>query len=201
MKKTLTLVGLALVLITLVGCAKEPTVEMDAAKQALEAAKQAEAAQYASESLSAAQDQLAQLETEVAAQKERFALMRSYDKAKEIAASAKAAAEKAQADAVEGKNRARDEASQLISDVRTALEEVKALIAQAPRGKNEALAIQEMQGDLAGVESSLPEIESAFSSERYLDAIAKAEAAKQTVEGVRTEITTAIEASKAGRRR
>ena len=84
---------------------------------------------------------------------------------------------------------------------RTALEEVKALIAQAPRGKNEALAIQEMQGDLAGVESSLPEIESAFSSERYLDAIAKAEAAKQTVEGVRTEITTAIEASKAGRRR
>ena len=94
-------VGLA---ITVTGCASPPNADVDAAKAAVDKATTAGADQYAAESLKAAQDARAALEAELKAQEGKA--FKSYDKTKELAIAAKAAGDKATADAVAGKEKA-----------------------------------------------------------------------------------------------
>ena len=90
MRKALLLTPVLLVALVVVGCAKPPQAEIDAAKNAVQAAVSAEAGDYAGESLQEAQDAVAQLEQELKAQEEKFALFRSYKKASELANERKA---------------------------------------------------------------------------------------------------------------
>ena len=92
-----------LVLAFAAACGTRPTAEIDAAKAALDSAS-ATAAQYAPESLKAAQDTNAALDAELADQDAKW--IKSYDRARELAASARLASEKAIADATAGKARA-----------------------------------------------------------------------------------------------
>mgnify|MGYP001765340840 CR=1 FL=1 len=198
MRKTMMVFGLMLVL-AMVGCQKPPQVEIDGAKAALDAARTAEAMDYAPDSLRAAEDATAALDAELKAQEQKFALFRSYKKSKELAAAALAAGEKASADAAAGKEEAKQQAQALITDATTALNDAKALLEKAPRGKGTQADIEAMKGDLAGVESSLAEAQNAFNAEKYLDAKSKAEAAKAAAGNVKSAIEQAIEAKK-GRR-
>jgi protein TonB len=90
--------------ITVTGCASPPTADVDAAKAALDKASTERADQYAPESLKAAQDAGAALDAELKAQESKW--FKSYDKTKELAASAKAAGDQAAADAVTARERA-----------------------------------------------------------------------------------------------
>jgi len=92
--------GLAL-LVT--GCAAPPAAEVDAAKAAVDKAVTDGAGQYAAESLKAAQDAQAALDAELTAQESKW--FKSYDRAKELAIAAKAAGDKAAAEAVAARNR------------------------------------------------------------------------------------------------
>ena len=90
--------------ITVTGCASPPNADVDAAKAALDRAATDRAGQYAAESLKAAQDARAALDVELKAQEGKW--FASYDKTKELAVAAKAAGDKAEADAVAGKEKA-----------------------------------------------------------------------------------------------
>jgi hypothetical protein len=189
--------GLALLALVASGCSKPPETEIAAVNTSLQSATTAGAGEYAPESLAAAESAKRDLDAELKVQQEKFALFRSYDKSKQLAATAKSAADKAAADAAAGKTRAKEEATQLAGEAKTAIEEVKAMIEKAPRGKGSQADIAAMKSDLAGIEASLSEIDSAMAEERYLQAKAKAEAAKQNVEQIRNEILQAMEATKA----
>jgi hypothetical protein len=195
-KLSMGVLGIAVLLIAATGCAKPPEAEIQAVSTAIQGAQSAEAAEYAPESLAAAESAKRDLDAELKVQEEKFSLFRSYDKAKELAAAAKTAADKAAADAAEGKNQARDEATALLSEVRTAIEETKTLLDKAPRGKGSQADIAAMKSDLAGIETSLAEVDSAMTEERYLQAKAKAAAAKQNIEQIKNEILQAMEAVK-----
>jgi TonB family protein len=106
-----------LVLTFATACETRPTAEIDAAKAALDNAS-ATAAQYAPESLKAAQDTNAALDGELAAQDAKW--IRSYDRARELAASARLASEKAIADATAGKARAEAAAAAAAAKVKAA---------------------------------------------------------------------------------
>jgi protein TonB len=93
--------GLALVV---TGCAAPPTVEVDAAKAAVDKAVADHADQYAAESLKVAQEARAALEAELTAQEGRW--FKSYDRTKQLATAAKAAGDKAAAEAVAAKEEA-----------------------------------------------------------------------------------------------
>src|SRR5580765_85842 len=102
MRVTLRFLAISLGLaIALTGCASPPSADVDAAKAAVDKATADHADQYAAESLKAAQDARAALDAELKAQEGK--LIKSYDKTKELAAAAKAAGDKASADAVAGK--------------------------------------------------------------------------------------------------
>jgi len=186
-------------LLVLAGCGKPPEAEIGAADQSLGEARSAEAGEYAPESLKAAEDARAQLDAELKAQEDKFALFRSYDKATELATAAKSAAERAKTDAVEGRERAREEASAMIAQVRTSVLEVQQLLDSAPKGKGTEADLAVLRSDLTGVETALAEMDTAFGEEQYLESIAKAEAAKQSVDAIRGEIERAMEMAKSRR--
>lgn len=183
------------------GCSKPPATEIEAADASIDVATAAEAAEYAPESMQAVSDAKAKLDAELKAQEEKFAWFRSYDDTKTAAEELRAAAEKAEQDAVEGRRVAREEAAQLISDVRTTLDEVKTMLDKAPRGKGSEVDIAVLKGDLAGIETSLVEMEGSFAAEDYLESKAKATAALEGTQKVRAEIERAIDLSKNRTRR
>lgn len=105
MRVTLRFLAMSLGLVlTVTGCASPPSADVDAAKAAVDKAATAGAGQYAAESLKAAQDARAALDAELKAQEGKS--FKSYDKTKELAIAAKAAGDKATADAVAGKEKA-----------------------------------------------------------------------------------------------
>jgi protein TonB len=105
MRVIVTLRAIALGLaITVAGCASPPNADVDAAKAAIDKAAADRADQYAPDSLKAAQDARAALDAELKAQEGKWS--KSYDKTKELAVAAKAAGDKASADAIAGKERA-----------------------------------------------------------------------------------------------
>jgi len=100
---TLRVIALGLA-ITVAGCASPPNADVDAAKTAIDKAVSDNAAQYAADSLKVAQDAWASLDAELKAQEGKW--FKSYDTAKELAVAAKAAGEKASADAIAAKAQA-----------------------------------------------------------------------------------------------
>ena len=90
--------------ITVMGCASPPNADVDAAKAAVDRAANDRAGQYAAESLKAAQNARTALDVELKAQEGKW--LKSYDKTRELAVAAKAAGDKATADAVAGKEKA-----------------------------------------------------------------------------------------------
>ena len=90
--------------ITVTGCSSPPTADVDAAKAAIDKAATDRADQYAADSLKVAQDARAALDAELKAQEGKW--FKSYDKTKELAVAAKAAGDKAEADAIAGKEKA-----------------------------------------------------------------------------------------------
>jgi trimeric autotransporter adhesin len=182
-------------------CAQPPTTIVDGAKAALEAAKAAEAGDYAAGALAEAQTAQAALEAELKAQEGKFALTRSYTKTAELAAAAKAAADKAVADAAAGKEAMKSEVAGSIETVKASVAAVKDLLAKAPKGKGSAADIETMTTDLAGIEASFADADSAFAAGKYQDAKAKLAAAQQGADKIKADIDAAIAAKSAATRK
>jgi len=179
-------------MVTLVACASAPKAEIDAAKAAVDQAAAAGAGEYAGDALKAAQDANAALEAEVKAQEGKW--FASYTKTNELAAAAKAAGEKAVADAAAGKAKAKEEATMAIADAKTVLGEAQALLDKAPKGKGTAADIEAMKTDLVNATTAITEAEGSLTGERFLDAKAKAESAKTAATTVKTAVEAAMAA-------
>ena len=182
------IVGTAL-LVT--GCAQPPTEAVDKARVALEMARSSQAADYATESYRAAEDAVAALDAELQVQSEAFALTRSYEKTAELAAAAARAAEKATEDADAAREATMKEAAALLEEVRLSVAETVEMLAQAPKGKGSQADLEAMKMDIEGIQSGLSDFEAAFAAGRYKEALAKAQAASETLNRIKTDIQTA----------
>jgi len=98
---------LPMLIVPLAGCSAPPTAEADAARQSLASASSAGADKYAAGSYKEAQAAQASLDAELKAQDGKF--IKSYDRARELAAAAKTAADKAATDAKSARERAEAE--------------------------------------------------------------------------------------------
>jgi TonB family protein len=90
--------------VTTAGCGAPPTADIDAAKTAITNAVAAGAGDHAAASLKAAEEAQAALDAELKAQEGKW--FKSYDKARQLAAAAKEAGDKAAAEAAAGKAKA-----------------------------------------------------------------------------------------------
>lgn len=191
--------SLVMVLVLVASCAKAPQEQAEAARASMQAARDAEAGTYASGAMANAEAQMAALDEEMKAQEGKFALFRSYGKSKELAAAAQAAADSAKTAAQEGKARARDEATMAINDAKSIADSTATLLNSAPIGKGSMTDIQAMKADMTTIQMQLGEADSAFAAENYIEAKAKADAARSTAQGIQQAIMQAREMAR-GRR-
>lgn len=192
--------GLAAVLFT--SCSKVPQVEIDAANVAIEAAKTAQADVYVPEAFVALQDSMKAVMTEVEVQGSKF--FKNYKVAKANAISVTSLAGEVK---LQSENRIAElkvEIQTAITEVKTLLDANKALVLEAPKGKEGASALAAIKEELTTLDTAIVEANTLLETGELFASLDKAKAAKEKATAINVELTTVIEKYKAntkGRKR
>jgi len=192
MKNTLKLLALSMVTIfLLVGCAKLPTEEINAAKASVDAVVAEGAQKFAAEDAKKLNDSMQAAQDEIKVQDGKT--FKDYAKTKELLAKVKADAEALKAGLAAKKEEAKKNAAVAQEAAKTSVAEAKALLAKAPKGKGSKADIEALKADLKGIEDSLAEIKTANDSEDYNVAIEKSNAVKGKAAAISEQIKKAME--------
>ncbi|OGW23975.1 MAG: hypothetical protein A2X59_13515 [Nitrospirae bacterium GWC2_42_7] len=180
-----------MVVFMFVGCSSQPTTEMNDAKAAVDAVIAEGAEKYAQVDAQKLNDDLAAAMAEITTQEGK--MMKNYSKAKEALVKVKADADTLKAGLPAKKEEAKQSAITSQTDAKTAIDDAKALLAKAPKGKGSKADIEAMKADLKGLDESLPEVQKLIDTEDYSAAIEKANAIKEKAAGVSDQINQAME--------
>ncbi len=175
----------------LAGCAQPPTDQINAAEQAVKEAQQSGAATYVANDYAKIEGLLGALKKEVADQDAKFALLRDYGKAEQLAASAKAEAERVKTEAVKKMEEAKDGALQAHRVAQEAVKSTLELVAKAPTGKDRA-ALESIKTDAEALKASLNDVQMMIDKADYLAAQTKAKAIHEKSQAVSHEIEAAL---------
>jgi len=177
-------------------CQKVPQAEVDAATAAIQEVKDAGADLYVPEAYQALVDSMKSANEKIEVAKAKW--FPNYTKAKELLAvvSQMAVDTKAKSEARKVELKAETEA--LIVEVKALVEENKALIAKAPRGKEGREALEAIKGDVAVAETTVTEVEALLANSDLIGSNDKIKAAKEKATSIKAELEAAI-AKKAGK--
>jgi hypothetical protein len=198
MFKRVALVMVALALLVFVGCAKPPEAEIQKATSSIDAARLAEAEVYAPASFQVASDTLNAANAAKTEADGKFALFRSYSKAKALYVSADLLAAKAANDAATEKEKVRVEVDAKIKEVQVLIDSVTVALKKAPRGKGNKADIALLETQLAGVATSFTDAQNDFTAGKYMVAKQKLDGVVQQANDVMNQIEAA-KAKKAGK--
>lgn len=173
------------------GCAKQPTQEIDDTKAAIEAVAKEGGDVYAKEEVKKLNDDFTAVMDEVNTQDKKF--FKKFGTAKEMLAQVKADAEALKTTIPARKEEAKNKAILLQTEARAALDEAKALLEKAPKGKGTKADIEAFKADLAGLETSFADIQAALDIEDFLGAADKAASIKEKALGISDQIKLAME--------
>jgi F0F1-type ATP synthase membrane subunit b/b' len=166
--------------IILGGCAKPPTEEMEAATEALiRAENDPDAAAFGETSLNRARDAIFRMRQE--------ANLKRYDAAKAYANEAISAAEKAISDGRAAAQRAREEASGLLSTVKDSLTETQGLLSHA-KGNGLTLDYEALDQGVEDAEGAINQAESVVTSQPR-EALEKGQSARAALSDIRGQIS------------
>lgn len=185
-------VVLAALLVLSAGCSKAPEEQVATTKSAIDSAMVVEAEKYAPEQYKAAKDSLEAALAEIQSQNSKFALTRKYSRSEQQLQYAQSLARSAADAAVAGKEKIKSEANDMLAQLQAAIDESKALIEKAPRGKEGAAAIESIKTDVAAVEMTLTEISTALGNEDFIGAREMASASLQKIQAINDELNQAI---------
>jgi len=185
------LMPLMLGALLIAGCAKPPAEQIDAAEKALKEAQINGAATYTAQEYAKLEASLAAMKKEIADQDGKFALLRDYGKAEQLAASAKADGERVKADAVKKKEEAKAGALQAQQVAQEVVKSAVELVASAPVGKDRA-ALEAIKNDVEALKASLNQIQLAIDKEDYPAAQAQAKAINDKGQAVSAELQNAL---------
>jgi len=173
------------------GCAQPPADQINAAEQAVKDAEQSGAATYVANDYAKIDGLRAALKQEVADQDAKFALLRDYGKAEQLAATTKTEAERVKADAVKKMEEAKSAAVQAQQAAQQTVQSTLALVAMAPAGKDRA-ALESIKTDAEALKASLNDVQMAIDKADYLVAQTKAKAIQEKGQAVSKEVETAL---------
>jgi len=186
MKKIFAILfSVAVLVLTFESCLRPPTEEMN---QAIEAVVRAEndpdAMLYATSTVSRAKDALVQMQTE--------ADERRYDSAKNYAAEATAAAEKAIADGKAGAERARSDAAALLRSVEAEINETQNALNAARSVRGVRLNFTSLESTLANTRYTYDSAAQSLRNGNYPDAVTKAQSIRPILANMRSQISNAV---------
>ena len=170
-------ISLFVAVVVLAGCDDPPTVELDAAKQALDSARDVGAERFAADEYSAAQRAYSEAETTTNTEAERFFLFKDFEQARAQIADAKSKAMQAESSAEAEKQRQRQSAEAAIAAARDAVAAAYTSLEEAPAGKGTEADIEELRAELSTVDADLDAAAAALDSEDFSDAESLAESA------------------------
>ena len=173
------------------GCAQPPADQITAAEQAVKDAQQSGAATYVANDYAKVEGLLSAMKTEVAEQDAKFALLRDYGKAEQLAVAAKAEAERVKADAAKKLEEAKFAATQAQQAAQASVASTMDLVAKAPAGKDRA-ALESIKADADALKASLTDVQMMLDKADYLGAETKANAIQQKADAVSREVETAL---------
>lgn len=185
----------------LAGCSQPPTADLNAAKNAMEEARAAEADKYAPDEFNQAQSNFDAATKEITAQDNSFFLTRSYSKAGQLLKDTQAKAQTAQTAAKDNKEKVKLEVEALTTETEAAIQTAKAALAKAPRGKDTQADLAAMKADLDGLTGALAEARDLYTKGDYLGAKASLTTSKGKADQVTSEVQSALEKVKGGKRR
>lgn len=172
-------------------CGKQPTMEIDDTKAAIEAAQTEGGEKYAKDEVKALNDELNLAMEEVTTQDAK--VLKNYDGAKEMLAEVKSKAEALQAEMPAKKEQAKNDATAALEAAKTAIADAKALLGGAPAGKGTSADIEALKADVAGLEASLVETQGLIDGEDYSMAIDSANNISVKAAEVSAQVTQALE--------
>jgi len=190
---TKNLVLVLAIAVVLTGC-KQPTQLIDDAKAAIEDVTKAGADKYAADDLIKLNTDLTAALDEVNAQDKKF--LKKFGTAKEMLTKLKADVDALKAALPAKIEAAKNAAIQLQSEAKAAIDEAKALLAKAPKGKGTAKDIEAMKAELTGAETAFAEIQTALDAQDYIGAADKAKSIKEKAAAVTSQVQAAIEKKK-----
>jgi hypothetical protein len=188
MKKTLNIL-LAVLVSGILGtaCATPPTEDMNRAVDTVTRAENdADAVTYAGSTLTRARSALEQMRTEADSKR--------YESAKNYAAEAVAAAEKAISDGKTGAARAREDASGLLRTVKPEIDDTESALNAAKQVQNIRLDFDSLDGDLASAKAAYTRAETSFNAGRYGEVASGVQPIRPLLSGIRARITDATAA-------
>ena len=194
-RKNLSLVAAVLCVgLLAAGCAKPPQQELDGVKANM-AAAEAEASKWAPEAWANVTAASNAVEAELQAQNGKFALLRSYNKTKELIAAEQKAVDDAKAAAVAGKEKAKTDASAAIQaakdSLKTASDAMTALDGCKKKPKEFKKDMEAMKAKYDGLNAQAASLDSAFASEDYNGAKSAADALKGQADAMTAEFAAA----------
>ena len=182
--------GVAIFLLS--GCQKAPQAEIDSAKASVEAAQAAEANKYLAADYQAIQDSLNSALAMIEEQNSKSSLARKYDEPKRLLAVVNEMANNAVSKTQLRKDELKAQNDAIITEVNAMLEENKALVLKAPKGKEGKAALDLIQQDIVAIEASIAEAASLIASGDILSANDKLTVAKEKAVAINTELNDAI---------
>jgi len=191
MKIRHVLVSIVGLCVLLSGCARPPADQINAAEQAVKDAQQSGAATYVANDYAKVEGLLTAMKTEVAEQDGKFALLRDYGKAEQLAAATKTEAEAVKVAAVKKMEEAKFAATQAHQAAQASVASAMDLVAKAPAGKDRA-ALESIKTDAVALKASLNDVQMMLDKTDYLGAQTKAKAIQEKADAVSREIETAL---------
>jgi len=194
MKKIFYVMSIVAAAVLFTSCAKAPQAEIDAAKAALEQAKTAQADMYVEADYLAVQDSLNAVLAEIEVQNSK--LFKSFGKSKEKLVVIATQATELVAKTEVRKEEVKTEVAAAQTAVAALLEENNTLVAKAPKGKEGKEAIEAIKLDLAGITTSVAEVDGLLAAGDLLGAQTKVNAAQQKATQINTELKSVLEKAK-----
>lgn len=177
-------------------CAKAPETEIAAATAAVQEVKDSGADLYVPQAYSALQDSLKAANESVEVAKAKW--FPNYSKSKEQLAVVSQMAVDTKAQAENRKVELKAEVETMIGEVKLLVEENKALIEKAPKGKEGREALEAIKSDVAVAETTVVEVEALLANGDLIGSNDKIKAAKEKAAAIKVELEDAI-AKKAGK--
>ena len=192
MMKRIGLVVLAIGLVAFIaGCGTKPQKEIDDTTAAINAVMAEGLGKYAPEDEKKLKDAMAAVQEEIKVQEAKT--FKSFDKTKQMLADVQKSAGEMKQALPGKKEEAKKKAVAAADAAKAAVEEAKALLAKAPKGKGTAADIEALRGDVKGAEEMLPEVQGLIDKGDFNEAAAKANAVKEKAAGIAGQVQQALE--------
>lgn len=191
MKKQVLIVVAAIAMVFMAtSCQKAPQEQIDAAKAAVESVKATQAELYVPAEYAALQDSMSTIMAAIEVQNSKT--FKNYDAIKLQLDGVTAAANQVSANATAAKEQIKADTEQHLVATNLILEENRSLMTVAPKGKEGAAVLAEIEKEMVLIEGAIAEVTQLLATGDYFAAQTKAMAAKENAMAINTELNEAI---------